>query len=84
MSKLVFQIKNMLLPYYILCKSKIYLNNISVKKTITLLRQLLKVYDYKLVSNDYYIKSIKYILYTIIINKPKSNKDTINGVIQFD
>jgi len=77
-------IKNMLSPYYLLCKSKIYLNNLSAKKTITLLRHILKVHNYKLVSTDNYIKSKKYILYSIIVNIQKKNDININGVIKFD
>jgi hypothetical protein len=82
-SKNLDLIKTMLLPYYLVCKSNIYLNNLSAKKTITLLRQLLKVHNYKLDSTDYYIKSKKYILYNIIVNT-KKKKDNINGVIKFD
>ena len=59
--------------YYLPCKSKIYfydLNNNS-KKIITIIRHLLKLYDYKLESKEKYSKEdkIKYIEFTIRENK---------------
>tara|TARA_B110001469_G_C9399343_1_gene205349 strand:- start:48 stop:434 length:387 start_codon:yes stop_codon:yes gene_type:complete len=77
------KIHDMLYPYYLECKSKIYLNNLNKKKIITLLRQILKVYDYKLISTNNYTKSKKYILYTIR-KKEAQKKININGVLIFD
>ena len=72
--------------YYLPCKYKIYLQNISIKKSITLLRQLLKLYDYNVKSNEKYIKGEKIIVYQIL---PKnSQKKQVNSnnkcVISFD
>ena len=72
--------------YYLPCKYKVYLGNISIKKSITLLRQLLKLYDYNVKSNEKYIKGEKIIVYQIL---PKnSQKKQINNnnkcVISFD
>ena len=72
--------------YYLPCKFKIYLQNINIKKSITLLRQLLKLYDYNVKSNEKYIKGEKIIVYQIL---PKnSQKKQINNnnkcVISFD
>ena len=72
--------------YYLPCKFNIYLGDITIKKSITLLRQLLKLYDYNVKSNEKYIKGEKIIVYQIL---PKnSQKKQINNnnkcVISFD
>jgi len=72
--------------YYLPCKFKIYLQNINIKKSITLLRQLLKLYDYNVKSNEKYIKGEKIIVYQI---RPKNTqKKQVNNnnkcVISFD
>jgi len=76
-------IHDLVYPYYLECKSKIYLNNLNTKKIITLLRQILKVHDYKLISTNNYNKSKKYILYTIK-KKEQKKKEHINGILIFD
>ena len=77
------QIINLLDDYYLNCKKKIYLHNISDKKCITILRQLLKLYNYSLKSNEKYCNSTKYIVYSIIYNKIDST-EAIDGIINFD
>jgi hypothetical protein len=72
--------------YYLPCKFKIYLQDINIKKSITLLRQLLKLYDYNVKSNEKYIKGEKIIVYQI---RPKNTqKKQVNNnnkcVISFD
>ena len=52
--------------YYLPCKSKIYINNLNNKKIITILRQFLKLYKYKLLSREKYINKKKIIIYYII------------------
>ena len=51
--------------YYLPCKAKIYLTSLDEKKCITILRQLLKKNNYNLVSNEKYIKGVKYNFYHI-------------------
>ena len=63
---------------YIPCKSKIYLNNITLNKSITILRQLLKTQNYKIISNDKYINNHKCTLYHIAPIIKKDNKIVIN------
>lgn len=77
-------INNLLQKYYIPCKKKIYLDNLNIKKFITILRQLLKLYNYKLYSINKYSNGYKYILYNItkIIND--NIKKEINCIISFD
>jgi hypothetical protein len=72
--------------YYLPCKYKIYLQNISIKKSITLLRQLLKLYDYNVKSNEKYIKGEKIIVYQILPKNSQKKKITSNNkcVISFD
>jgi hypothetical protein len=76
-------IKKLLEHCYLKCKQKIYFNDISMKKSITILRQILRLYNYNLISTDYYNNSKKYIRYTIKLNKNNINKKN-NGIILFD
>jgi hypothetical protein len=73
--------------YYLPCKKKIYFNdikNLTNKEAITILKQLLKIYDYYLNSREKFIKGTKYSVYKIItkqdnifnLNKQK-NKEII-------
>jgi len=75
--------KNLLRQYYLPCKNKKYLECINIKKSITILRQLLKLYNYSLISSEHYNNSKKYIIYTIKYNKIE-NKEIIDGIISFD
>ena len=78
---------NILNDYYLPCKAKIYLSNLSYKRSITILRQCLKLYDYSLKSREQYLKSEKLIIYQIVSinNKPKDNKNNDNKcIISFD
>lgn len=52
--------------YYLPCKSKLYLLNLNEKKCITILRQLLKVHNYTLMSKEKYIKGKKSLFYQVI------------------
>ena len=57
------EIKEKLEIYYLPCKASIYLINLTVKKTITILRQFLKYIDYNLKMKEKYIKGEKNYLY---------------------
>ncbi len=46
-------------PYYIPCKCKIYFTNTHSKKIITILRQLLKLYNYTLITKEKYCRLTK-------------------------
>lgn len=73
--------------YYLPCKSKIYLENITYKRSITILRQCIKLYDYIIKSKEQYLKSEKLIIYQIIPinNKPITKKNNITKcIISFD
>jgi hypothetical protein len=75
--------KNTLDNYYLPCKSKKYLSNITLKRSITILRQVIKEYNYKLISREKYISGKKYLSYNLIkINVIEKKKP--NLVVQFD
>jgi hypothetical protein len=69
--------------YYLKCKHNKYLENLNEKKIITLLRQILKPYDFNIRSIEKYDYNGKFLLY--IIEKKKNLMITkINSVINFD
>ena len=57
--------------YYLPCKAKMYLENLTEKKCITILRQFLKYIDYNLKLKEKYIKGTKNYLYYIYASKEK-------------
>lgn len=50
--------------YYRKCKWS-YITDVTLKKTITILRQLTRIYNYKVVSKEKFTHGIKIILYNI-------------------
>ena len=80
------EVANKFREYYLPCKLKNYLGNISIKKSITLLRQLLKLYFYNVKSNEKYIKGEKIIVYQILPknSQKKQIHNTNKCVISFD
>jgi hypothetical protein len=72
-------------PYYLPCKKKIYLTNLNHKKLITILRQCIKLYDYKLISKEKYLKGEKFIEYQLcLINMDCVSKKNNIGIVVFD
>ena len=55
----------MLKLYYLKCKHNKYLDQINEKKLITLFRQILKPYNFKIIAIEKYENSSKYLLYII-------------------
>ena len=79
----IYDIQSIMLEikeYYLPCKSKIYFSDIDInsKKIITIIRHLLKLYDYTLYSKEKYSKENKkkYIEFTI----RETKKNTITRV----
>ena len=64
-------IKEKLEIYYLPCKAKVYLKDITAKKCVTILRQFLKHMDYNLDPKEKYIDGKKNYLYYIKCNKEK-------------
>ena len=79
-------LKNVLTEYYLPCKKKIYLRDINYKRSITILRQCIKIYNFVLKSKEKYIKGDKLIIYQIVPldEKPKEKKEISNCIISFD
>ena len=55
--------------YYLPCKSKKYLTNLDEKKCITVLRQFVKIHDYKCIGMEKSIKGNKSMTYRLILSK---------------
>ena len=73
-------LKQDIITYYIDCKHS-YFESINSAKLITILKQILKLYDYKLESYEKYINQKRMKLYKIIdINK----KINISNIILFN
>jgi hypothetical protein len=69
--------------YYLPCKAKIYLNNITEKKSITILKQILKLHNHVLLSKERNSRHRKIILYQIVSNderKAVQNIEVQHGV----
>ncbi len=73
------EIKDVLDTYYLPCKSRVYLNNITINRCITILKQFIKVHGYTLISKERYINRKKVCVYRLIeleekITTPKKKK----------
>ena len=78
--------KTKLQEFYLPCKRKIYIEDLTIKKSITILRQILKLYDHVVKSNERWIKGEKIIVYQILpknqLKKTITNNDKC--IISFD
>ena len=61
--------------YYLPCKAKIYLNNLTYKKCITILRQFLKFFHYKCIAMEKSFDGKKQMTYRLI----KYDKSQLNN-----
>lgn len=86
------QIKNLedlLKSYYLPCKSKKYVQNITEKKCITILRQILKIFSYKCIAFEKSNKGIKTMHYRLMYNDTNTlikneKKSTKSYILSFD
>jgi hypothetical protein len=70
---------------YLPCKAKIYLNDLTEKKCITILRQILKLYKYNLKSTEKYFQGEKMIEYNILCTFKKEDHNLEEKcIISFD
>ena len=72
---------NLLIPrleeYYLPCKAKIYLKDSTEKKSITILRQFIKNYNYKLITFEKSIQGRKQLTYRLMyINSDSLQNNT--------
>jgi hypothetical protein len=58
-------LKDQIIQFYLPCKAKIYLENMDESKCITILRQILKLSQVKLISKQKYINQKKSTIYMI-------------------
>tara|TARA_B100000902_G_C27316509_1_gene921699 strand:- start:2332 stop:2754 length:423 start_codon:yes stop_codon:yes gene_type:complete len=63
--EIVNSFKSQLEKYYLPCKARTYLNGLTEKNVITVLRQCTRIYGYRIVSKEKYMKGEKYILYRL-------------------
>lgn len=75
------QCRNELNLYYLNCKFNKYVNNMTEKKSITVLRHFLKVINYKVVSKEKYSNNKKYLVYNI---KNNNDNNEIDLTLNFD
>ncbi len=59
------EMKEELKEHYMKCKHAKYLEGIDAKKAVTILRQLLRVYQYRVISMEKYYNGQKYLLYKV-------------------
>jgi len=70
--------------YYIPCKYDKYVNNLNEKKIVTILRQLVRTHNYKVVSYEKYIDGQKTLLYSLENDVPVDDYINYNlKVIEF-
>lgn len=74
------KLKTVLEEYYLPCKARTYLNDITYKNIITILRQVIRLYGYSVISREKYIKGDKFIIYQIILTEERDYKP-LNTVI---
>ncbi len=90
----IYKLKPELDKYYLPCKSRTYLNSLTEKNVITILRQCLRIYGYSVFSREKYMKGEKFIIYNIcplsekkytpIEIKPYLNKKKSDFILKFD
>ena len=70
---------------YLPCKAKIYLSDLTEKKCVTVLRQILKLFKYNLKSTEKYIQGEKMIEYHIFCTFKKEEVNVEDKcIISFD
>lgn len=85
----IIQLKDTLENYYLPCKSKEYLKKITEKRCITILRQFIKIFNYKCIGLEKSIKGKKCITYRLMYDNsdqlsPIKEKEKRPYVLTFD
>ncbi len=75
----LYALKSELEKYYLPCKARTYLNDITAKNSITILRQLLRIKSYGVKSKEKYIRSEKSIIYRIYSLNTLHNSETLQN-----
>ena len=58
-------IEDLLWEFYLPCKAVVYFNEITPQRCVTILRQILRLHNHKLLSNQKYLKHVKITMYQI-------------------
>ena len=66
------EFKDELQEYYIPCKSRTYLNELNTKNVITILRQIVRLHNYSVVSREKYIKGDKFMIYQLVPSETRN------------
>jgi len=69
---------------YLHCKAKVYLEDLTEKKCVTILRQILKLFKYNLKSTEKYIQGEKMIEYHVYCTFKKEEVNIEKCIISFD
>lgn len=74
--------------FYMPCKSKVYLENLTEKRAITILKQILRIHGYFLASSERNFNNQKVIFYRLMSEmdigvKPKMRQYEVTQVIDF-
>lgn len=72
------ELREELTNYYLPCKARLYLNNINERKCVTVLRQILRLYGFVLISDQKYIKQKKCTVYHI--QKQSSEENILHNI----
>ncbi len=76
--------KDQLKEYYMNCKHAKYLDTMDPKKAVTILRQLLRPYHYRVVSMEKYYNGQKYLLYKIESIEPEKEMHQKSLMVKID
>tara|TARA_Y100000389_G_scaffold205033_1_gene262218 strand:+ start:9789 stop:10193 length:405 start_codon:yes stop_codon:yes gene_type:complete len=72
----LYILKPQLEEYYIPCKARTYLNDITCKNAITILRQILRCVDRNIKSKEKYIRAAKHVVYQIMsVNNTQMSRE---------
>lgn len=72
------ELKPILQEYYLKCKSSLYLENMTEKKALTVLKQVIRLYGYSLESTEKNINNKKLIYYKLMSLDSKNTRQSIS------
>ena len=83
------KLKDELMGYYLPCKAKLYLGEITEKRAITILKQILRLYNFCLVSKEKNYNNKKLIFYQLSSMTDKNvitnlKKNEVKNILKFD
>jgi len=74
----IIDMKDELQTYYLPCKSKIYLESLTDKKCLTILRQFIKPFNYKCLGIEKSVKGQKQMTYRVIPRDKEQLSPSVN------